>query len=62
MKIKNKHPGKSLWYGCATHNAHLFVMQSSGPTKCHALEGAPACWTCQLAIKQHTFAVESGVQ
>jgi len=37
-------------------------MQSSGPTKCHGVEGAPTFWTCHLAIKQHTFAVESGVQ
>ena len=37
-------------------------MQSSAPTKCHALEGAPTFRTCHLAIKRHTFAVDSGLQ
>jgi hypothetical protein len=61
MTIKNIQV-KSLWHHCAANNAHLFVMQSSGTTKCHAVEGAPTFWTCHLAIKQHTFAVDSGVQ
>jgi hypothetical protein len=53
---------KSLWHGCAAHNAHLFMMQSSGPTKCHAVEGVPACQMCHLAIKENTFVVDNGVQ
>jgi hypothetical protein len=40
-QIKNKHPGKITYGIIVLHdNAHLFVMQSSGPTKCHAMEGA----------------------
>jgi hypothetical protein len=49
-KIKNNQV-KSLWHRCAANSAHLFVMQSSGSIKYHAVEGAPTFWTCHLAIK-----------
>jgi len=53
---------KSLWQRCVANNPHLFVMQSLAPTKYHTVEGAPTFWTCHLAIKWHTCAVNRGVQ
>ena len=61
MKIKNRHPGK-ITMASLCCSPHLFVMQSSGPTKYHAVERAPNLWTCHLAIKRHTCAVDNCVQ
>jgi hypothetical protein len=62
LRSRTNNQVKSLWHDCAAHNAHLFLMQSSRQTKCHAVEGAPAYQTCHLAIKENTFVVDNGDQ
>lgn len=60
MKIKNKHPGKiTMAPLCCKHCPSVYDAKFRTS---HAVEGTPTFWTCHLAIKWHTFAVDNGVQ